>query len=296
MPPVHAPSTAGAGAAAGVRLLVLNPNTSPSVSALLRQQALAALPSAPGLALEVATAPFGAEYITGEVSAAVAGHAALQAWAEHVAEAGVPHAVLLACFGDPGLFALRALAPVPVLGLAESTMAAVAQAHGPFVIVTGGAGWAPMLHRLAAGLPLAAPLLGVQTLERSGGELAAQPAQAPQWLAQACEAALQRWPQARAVLLGGAGLAGMAGAVATAWAAARRDPPPVLGSVELALPLAWSAARDTAMPDGATAQAAADPTVAAAGGATPPHEQALWSGLAPPLRRLLPGWPGGLRP
>lgn len=208
-------------------LLLLNPNTSFEVSALLQRHA-APVAQAAGLSLAVATARFGPRYITGEAGAAVAGHAALDAYATHVQAQGRPAAVLLACFGDPGLFALQAAAGVPVRGLAEAAMQAAAQ-RGPFVVVTGGAAWVPMLQRLAAVLPLPAPLLGVQAVDRSGGEMAADPQAAIELLHAASLQALERWPAARCVLLGGAGLAGLAAPLAP------RLPFPVLDNLAEAL-------------------------------------------------------------
>jgi Asp/Glu/hydantoin racemase len=252
-------------------LLLVNPNTSASVTALLLQaarQRAGRLARPP--AVRAVTAPFGPRYITGELGAAVAAHAALEAYAAAVAPHGPPSAVLLACFGDPGLFALRALSPVPVLGLAEASMRAAA-AQGPFVVLTGGAAWVPMLHRLAQALALPAPMLGVHALPRSGGEMAAQPAQAVGWLAEAGEAALRRWPGARTLLLGGAGLAGLAAPLAG------RLPVPVLDNVELAL-------------DEALRVAAAKPPPAAAQrlGAAGVHEPGPWHGLGAGLSALLP--------
>lgn len=219
-------------------LLILNPNTSVSVTQLLADGAAAAAAAA-GIHIATATARFGPRYITGEVGCAIAGHAALDAYAAHAQEYGVPDAVLLACFGDPGLFALRALSSTPVVGLAEAAMHAAAR-QGPFVIVTGGAAWVPMLQRLAASLPLAAPLLGIQAVPRSGGDMAAQPQQAIEWLADAGHAALQRWPGARTLLLGGAGLAGLARPLRP------RLPVPVLDNVALALSEALAQATNKA--------------------------------------------------
>jgi Asp/Glu/hydantoin racemase len=244
-------------------LLLLNPNTSADVSALLERHA-APLAQAAGLRLAVATARFGPRYITGEAGAAVAAHAGLDAYAAHVQGQGEPAAVLLACFGDPGLFALRASAGVPVLGLAEAAMQAAAR-HGPFVVVTGGAAWVPMLHRLAAQLPLPAPLLGVQAVPRSGGELAADPAAAVELLHAAAGEALQRWPGARAVLLGGAGLAGLAAPLAG------RLPCPVLDNVHEALLASVAAAQSLA-------HAPSLPRVI---------EPGPWAGLSPELTHRL---------
>jgi Asp/Glu/hydantoin racemase len=150
-----------------------------------------------------------------------------------------------------------------------------AAAYGPFVVLTGGAAWVPMLHRLAQALPLPAPLLGVHALPRSGGEMAAQPEAAVQWLAEAGEQALQRWPQARALLLGGAGLAGLAAPLAG------RLPVPVLDNVDLALHHALRAALGGAHELGAP------------GAAPAAQEAGPWCGLGPGLAHWLPGTPRG---
>jgi Asp/Glu/hydantoin racemase len=178
--------------------------------------------------------------------------------------------VLLACFGDPGLFALQALSPRPVLGLAEASMREAA-ALGPFVIVTGGAAWGPMLQRLALTLHLPAPLLGVSTVAPSGGALAADPEGAVVLLREAARDALARWPEARSVLLGGAALGGMAAAVGVGL------PVPVLDNVQIALQRAITAAR-------------AAPTVSQAASPRVP-ESGPWLGLDPTLTALLAGTP-----
>jgi Asp/Glu/hydantoin racemase len=151
-----------------------------------------------------------------------------------------------------------------VLGLAEAAMRA-AGAHGRYAIVTGGAAWVPMLERLARALQLDAALCGVQTVPRSGGELAADPAAAHAVLLQASRQALARWPEARALLLGGAGLAGMAGPLAEAL------PVPVLDNVSLALQAVW------ALPGSSAAPLAPSP------------EAGPWIGLDPLLERRLSG-------
>lgn len=251
-------------------LLILNPNTSDSVTEQLAGQArrlLAGTPQ-PGPVVRTATARFGARYIAGEAAAAIAAHAALDAWAADTARHGPADAVLLACFGDPGLFALQAVSPRPVLGLAEASMREAA-ALGPFVIVTGGAAWGPMLQRLARTLDLPAPLLGVSTVAPSGGALAADPEGAAVLLREAARDALARWPEARSVLLGGAALGGLAAAVGAGL------PVPVLDNVHLALQRALAAA--------STAQAAAAP-------ASPRDpETGPWRGLDPTLAALLAG-------
>ena len=129
------------------QLLVINPNTSAHVSALLQQHVQAAAGS--HVAVRTATARFGAPYIACEASYAVAAHALLDAWAHDLAQPhSRPDAVLIGCFGDPGLMALRESSPVPITGLAEASFIEAAR-HGRFAIVTGGERWGPMLQRLA---------------------------------------------------------------------------------------------------------------------------------------------------
>jgi allantoin racemase len=203
-------------------LLIINPNTRRALTAQLLDQVGALMAEATPVAspLMGATAPFGADYIASETSYVVAAHAVVDAWHQHVIEHGRPRAVLVACFGDPGVWALRETAGVPVMGLAEAAMRE-ADTTGPFGIVTGGQAWGPMLERLARGLQLGAPahLRRVHTVAATGGELAADPEAGARNLDQAClqlladEAQAQAQaalpvPALRSIILGGAALGG----------------------------------------------------------------------------------------
>ena len=191
-----------------MRLLVINPNTSLSVTERLRAHLAAAV--GPDVTLQMATARFGASYIADETSFAVAGHAALDCFAARVATDGEPDAVLLGCFGDPGVWALRELTGKPVIGLAEAAMHEAAS-FGRFAIVTGGAAWKPMLQRLARTFGLSGALADVHIVAPTGAQLAADPVMAMSLLRTACREAAA---SAHAVILGGAGLAGMAARLA----------------------------------------------------------------------------------
>jgi allantoin racemase len=191
-------------------LLVINPNRSASVSDLLRRHIEAE--AGPEVDVRVAGARFGALYITDEVSYSVAAHAALDAWSNALLPPQPqPAAVLIGCFGDPGLRALRTNSMAPVMGLAEASFIEAAR-HGNFAIVTGGDKWKPILQRFAHATGFAASLTGIHTVAPSGAELAADPAAAHALLAQACRDAV-RESGARAVIVGGAGLAGYAAAL-----------------------------------------------------------------------------------
>lgn len=191
-------------------LLVINPNTSSTVTALLQQHVQMAAGS--HVCVRSVTARFGAPYISDEASYAIAAHATLDAWAAALTEpAAAPDAVLIGCFGDPGLMALRESSPVPITGLAEAAFVEAAR-HGRFAIVTGGERWAPILQRLAQSLGHAQALAGIHTVAPTGAQLAADPEAARKLLAQACQDAVRQLG-VQTVILGGAGLAGMAAGI-----------------------------------------------------------------------------------
>lgn len=187
-----------------MRILLINANTSAPITDRLVAMGDAIAPA--GVRFHGATARFGARYIASRAASAIAAHAALDAYAEH--GAGMD-AVLLGCFGDPGLDALREIAPVPVVGLAEAAAAAALRLAPRFAVVTGGAAWGPMLAEFFAARGLGEALAGVRTLAPSGGEIARDPEAALAPLAEACRAAAEE-DGAGAVILGGAGLAGLA--------------------------------------------------------------------------------------
>jgi allantoin racemase len=101
-----------------MRLLLINPNISDSVSDLIAAEARRS--AAEGTEIEVLTAPFGVAYIETRFEALIGAYAAAQLAAEHHARFD---AVIVAAFGDPGLPGLREALPVPVTGLTEAALA-----------------------------------------------------------------------------------------------------------------------------------------------------------------------------
>ncbi len=182
-------------------VLVINPNTSVSVTGMVVDACRAACP---GVVWEGVTGRIGAPYIASEVAYALAGHAALDAFAQHV---GNHDAVLIACFGDPGLLAVREVSPVPVIGLAEASFMAAAT-QGRFAVVTGGHAWGPMLERFARMHRLDTGLTGIFTVDLTGAQIAQAPERALADLRQACEKAVASG--AECIVLGGAALTGLA--------------------------------------------------------------------------------------
>ncbi|WP_375462069.1 aspartate/glutamate racemase family protein [uncultured Enterovirga sp.] len=214
-----------------MRLLLINPNTTPEITDLVARHARRILRDE--AEITAVTGRFGARYVAGRAAYAVASHAALDACAEH----GQGHdAVLLACFGDPGLEALKEISPVPVVGMAEASCHMACLLGRRFAIVTGGERWGPMLQDFVAAQGLSPRIAAIRTVAPSGAAIAGDPDGAMQVLAEACRSCAEK-DGADVVVLGGAGLAGLADRVA------ERAGVPVICSLEAGLRATIAAAR-----------------------------------------------------
>lgn len=100
-----------------MRLLVINPNTTASMTAAIATAARAH--ARPGTEIDALGAPWGTPSIESHAEEALAAAAAIELVGAH---AGAYDGIAIACFGDPGLDAARELAPVPVVGIAEAAM------------------------------------------------------------------------------------------------------------------------------------------------------------------------------
>ena len=185
-------------------LLLINPNTTASITELVLRNAKRF--AAKGTTLRAVTGAFGPRYIASRIGYAIAGHAAVDALAN---DAGRKDAVVLACFGDPGLAALKEVSKVPVVGMAEAAILQASAIGKRFSIVTGGERWKPMLEEFVAGQGMSARFASVRTVAPTGADIARNPKAALALLAKGC-AACVREDGADVVILGGAGLAGLA--------------------------------------------------------------------------------------
>ncbi|GAA5232399.1 Asp/Glu racemase [Verticiella sediminum] len=213
-----------------MRALLINPNTTPAITAKVLAAAQA---FAPDIAFTAATGRFGAAYIASRAAYAVASHAALDAWAaQHAGQ----DAIILACFGDPGLDALRELSDVPVVGMAEAAVHAAMQAAPRFSIVTGGAAWKPMLQDYLAARGLAHGIASIRTVEPTGATLVNAAQESVALLHETCLACIER-DGAEAIVIGGAGL------VAFSAPLRRMLPVPLIDGLEAAIATAGTATR-----------------------------------------------------
>src|SRR5262244_913022 len=94
--------------------------------------------------------------------------------------------------------------------MAEAAILQGAAIGQRFSIVTGGARWKPMLEEFVAAQGMGTRLASVRTVAPTGADIARNPKAAMALLAKGC-AACVREDGADVVILGGAGLAGLAG-------------------------------------------------------------------------------------
>ena len=115
-----------------MKLLLINPNTSSAMTAGIARGARAVANAS--TEIQAVQPSFGPLSIEGHYDEAFA--AAGVAEQVRLAEPGSPDAVVIACFGDPGLEAAREATRAPVLGIAEAAFHAASMLATGFSVVT----------------------------------------------------------------------------------------------------------------------------------------------------------------
>lgn len=113
-----------------MKLLVINPNISNDVTALIEAEALRS--AGPDTELVVRTAGHGVEYIETRFESLIAAGAVAEIIAEYH---GRVDGIVVAAFGDPGMPALKELVDVPVIGITEAALCAAALQGQRFSII-----------------------------------------------------------------------------------------------------------------------------------------------------------------
>jgi len=143
-----------------MRLLVLNPNTSEFVTQRVARQAR--LAAQPGTDIVAVTGAFGARVIATRTEQAIAGHATLDALAQH---AGGCDAVVLAVSYDTALWAAREMLPVPVVGITEAALLTACMLGTRTGVVMLGRRVLPLYQELALLHGLSARIAGWRALD-----------------------------------------------------------------------------------------------------------------------------------
>jgi allantoin racemase len=115
-----------------MRIRVVNPNTTASMTALIEASARAV--AGPDTLVDAVTSAMGPASIESHYDEALAVPGLLAAIAE--GERDGCDGYVVACFGDPGLDAARELAAGPVVGIAEAAMHAATMIGRGFSVVT----------------------------------------------------------------------------------------------------------------------------------------------------------------
>ena len=191
-----------------MKILVINPNISLSVTELIRNEAQrAALPDSQ---ITMATAPFGVAYIETPGEAAVGAYASLQLLAQQQAEHDV---AVIAAFGDPGVAAAKELLDIPVVGLTESAVAAAFLLGGRFAIVGISQRIGAWYVQTVDQLGMSSRMIGYRGLKQGFANVGTVQHEAREVLREMCMACVEQ-DGADSIILAGAPLAGLAREIA----------------------------------------------------------------------------------
>ena len=186
-----------------MRILVINPNISESVTALIAAEARRA--ASPGTVIVPVTAPFGVAYIETESEAAIGAYTAMILYAEHGTDCD---AVVIAAFGDPGLLAVREIAPVPVVGIAEAAFAAAGALGTRFSVVAISQRIATWYRRYARRHRVDGSLASIRTLTGPIDDIGSVQEDREAALLSLCTRIIDQ-DGAEAIIMAGAPLAGL---------------------------------------------------------------------------------------
>ncbi len=206
-----------------MRILLVNPNTTHSVTEMLLRAAQ--IVASPGTEIVPLTAPRGVPYIATRAEAQIGGAVALEMIAEHQHEAD---AVIVAAFGDPGLFGARELFDMPVVGMAEAPMLTACMLGRRFSIVTFARALGPWYKDCVDMHGMTGRCASVRMLSGAFRSITEVQEEKEALLIELANTAVEQ-DEADVVILGGAPLAGLAAKVKD------RVPVPLLDPIQAAV-------------------------------------------------------------
>jgi allantoin racemase len=183
-----------------VKILVVNPNTTGSMTALIGACARAAT-SGPGVTVDAVNPAHGPASIESHRDDALAAVGVLDVLTTAPAYDGY----VIACFGDPGLLAAREVVDGPVVGIAEAAMRTAGYLGRTFSVVTTLERTVRHAWELARSYGVADLCAGIHACEIPVLDLETDPTVRDQIL-QACKVALQL-DRSEVIVLGCAGMA-----------------------------------------------------------------------------------------
>ncbi|GAA0559932.1 aspartate/glutamate racemase family protein [Halomonas salifodinae] len=191
-----------------MRLLLLNGNSNAAMTAAMASRARHWLGEAVTVVEE--TAEEGVPYIGSRRDCALTAASTLRRVEARLAQGEAEvDAILLACFGEPGLAAVREVSPVPVLGMLEAAVLSALQLGERFAIITPGARWPRMIEEHLHALGVSHHCLEIVPVVIDDLALPAQREAGRKRVAEALEGLRQRCAPP-VVIIGGAAFAGLA--------------------------------------------------------------------------------------
>ncbi|MSP01482.1 MAG: Asp/Glu/hydantoin racemase [Acetobacteraceae bacterium] len=209
-----------------MKLLLINPNVTEAMTTSMAAEAQRF--ASPGTEITSVTAAFGTQYIENRAEAAIAGHAVLDALANHM---GGHDAAIVSAFGDPGLAAAREFADMPIFGIEESALLTAWTLGRRFSIVCLTGRLRRWYQECAEEHGLAARLVSVRALDVPIPDITAAKDKFRDRLLEECTRAIEQ-DEAEVIIFGGGPIAGLARE------AADQIPVPTLDGVSCAVRLA----------------------------------------------------------
>ena len=189
-------------------VVLLNPNT--SIAATRTMMAAVGPDAIPGYRIEGRTVPSGVALITNPAQLKAAIPVTVQTGASVAAEGAA--GIVVAGFGDPGLFELRECVSIPVVGIAEAGMLEAAREERRFSVVTTTPSLSASIRTMAERYGIGHFLASVRITPGDPASLMTDPRRLEEALAQLADEAI-RLDDVGAIVVGGGPLAAAARAI-----------------------------------------------------------------------------------
>ncbi|MBE0487639.1 MAG: aspartate/glutamate racemase family protein [Halomonas sp.] len=188
-----------------MRLLVINPNSSPGVTRHIGTAAWRV--ALPGDEIVVTQADGAPPLIIDEEDARLAEQAVVETV---LARGSGVDGIVVASFGDTGAEALRRLVDCPVVGIGHASLLTASALGGPFAIVSFSPAVVPSMQQLVTGYGMEGRLAGIHVVDlplpEDPGEIQSAVQRA---LLERCREVAERG-ECSSIILGGGPLAGLA--------------------------------------------------------------------------------------
>lgn len=189
-----------------MKLLIINPNTSEAMTEDIRRTIL--MVKNKEIDIEVIHSDFGAESLESFYDYTLASFGMIRCLKKHVKDYD---GILIACFGDPGLYAIEEISDCPVVGIAEASMGIANLLGAKFSILAASEKASPMMDYLVASYGMQARSAGTVAINMSVLDVEQNKEEAIEKLVNAGRIAKNRG--AEVLILGCAGMTGISESV-----------------------------------------------------------------------------------